>query len=164
MLTGNILGLLNDQIALEAYSSNLYLAMSSWCSKQGHQGSAAFLKAHAAEESQHMLKLFDYVNETGAMAKIAAVPAPAMDFDSLTSLFTRIYEHEKNITASINRLVDNCLKEKDFSTFNFLQWYVGEQHEEEHLFLTILEKVEMVGEEGQAIFMVDREIGTFTGR
>lgn len=164
MLTGNILGLLNDQIALEAYSSNLYLAMSSWCSKQGYQGSAAFLKTHATEESAHMLKLFDYVNETGAMARVSAVPEPAMDYDSLTTLFTRIYEHEKNITASINRLVDNCLKEKDFSTFNFLQWYVGEQHEEEHLFLSILEKVEMVGEEGQAIFMVDREIGTFTGR
>ena len=164
MLSGKILGLLNDQIALEAYSANLYLAMSSWCSKQGYQGSAAFLKAHAAEESQHMLKLFDYVNETGAMAKIAAVPEPSMDFDTLTGLFTRIYEHEKEITASINRLVDNCLKGKDFSTFHFLQWYVGEQHEEEHLFLSILEKVEMVGEEGPAVFMVDREIGSCTGR
>lgn len=42
MLSENVVKLLNDQMNLEFYSSNLYLQMSAWCDQQGFEGTAKF--------------------------------------------------------------------------------------------------------------------------
>ena len=73
MLTNKMLDKLNEQINLEFYSSNLYLQMASWCESKGLEGCADFLKSHADEEMGHMHRLFTYVNECGAMAKMGAI-------------------------------------------------------------------------------------------
>jgi ferritin len=149
---------LNEQINLEFYSSNLYLQMSSWCDYKGFEGCAQFLRLHAQEEMEHMQRLFTYVNETGAMAKLGGIEAPPTEFDSLQDVFQKTYEHEVVVTQAINGLADTAFKEKDYSTFNFLQWYVAEQHEEETLFKGILDKFELVGSDGSALYLIDREI------
>ncbi|WP_294925406.1 non-heme ferritin [Sulfuricurvum sp.] len=154
-----MLKLLNEQIALEDYSANLYLAMSSWCRHQKLSGSANFLECHSDDEHAHMRKLFTYVNETGAMARMSALAEPPCEFDSIKDVFEKTLQHEKLVTSKINALVEACLEEKDYSTFNFLQWYVAEQHEEEHLFRSILDLIDIVGLDGRGLYMVDKEIG-----
>ena len=62
----------------------------------------------------------------------------------------------------INKTVDTFLAEKDYSTFNFLQWYVAEQHEEEHLFRNLIEKSKMIGEDGRGKFWLDKELAKAT--
>ena len=89
-----------------------------------------FLSAHAAEEMQHMRKLFTYLNETGALAVITAIEAPAHEYKSLKEILELTYEHEKLITSKINELVGKTFEEKDYSAFNFLQWYVAKQHKQ----------------------------------
>jgi len=159
MLSENLLKKLNKQVTLEFYSSNLYLQMSAWCDHKGLPGSAKFLRTHANEEMAHMQKIFDYIQDTGALAIIEKIAKPESDFKDVKDVFERTYKHEKMITAQINELVDIALKEKDYSTFNFLQWYVAEQHEEEKLFKSILDKFEIIGLDGRGLFMIDREIG-----
>jgi ferritin len=149
---------LNAQINLEVYSSNLYLQMSAWCAAHGFEGSAAFLRKHADEEMTHAHRLFDYVNETGALAVLGPIDAPPTEFESLQGVFAKTYEHEVEVTQSINELAHTAFTTHDYSTFNFLQWYVAEQHEEETLFKSILDKFELVGTDGKALFFVDREI------
>lgn len=163
MLSPTTIDSLNDQINLEQYSSNLYMQMSAWCDHQGYTGSAAFLRDHAMEELQHMYKLFDYVCETGALAQLAAVEAPPASYASLEEVFRLTYEHELKITRAINKLVANALAEEDFSTFQFLQWYVSEQHEEERLFKSILDKIAIIGMEGKGIYFLDKEIRKLAG-
>ncbi|HHF6689303.1 TPA: non-heme ferritin [Haemophilus influenzae] len=162
MLSGNVVKLLNDQINLEFYSSNLYLQMSAWCDQQGFEGTAKFLSAHAAEEMQHMRKLFTYLNETGALAVISAIEAPAHEYKSLKEVIETTYEHEKLITSKINELVGKTFEEKDYSAFNFLQWYVEEQHEEEKLFSSILDKLNFLGEDGKGLFLIDKDLGNLS--
>lgn len=164
MLKQNILDKLNQQINLEHYSSNLYLAMSSWCKAQGLDGSAAFLATHSAEELQHMHKLFGYVNETGAQALVSEIDAPANTFKDLKDVFEKTYEHEQFITSKINELAELTMEEKDYATFNFLQWYVAEQHEEEALFKGILDKMSIIGLDGRGLHMVDKEIANLLRR
>ena len=159
MLSKNLLKKLNNQVTLEFYSSNLYLQMSSWCDHKGLKGSAKFLKNHAAEEKEHMQKIFDYIQDTGALAIIDSIEKPGHEYANLKDIFAQTYQHEKMITTQINNLVDIALSEKDYSTFNFLQWYVAEQHEEEKLFKSILDKIDIIGLEGRGLFMIDREIG-----
>jgi ferritin len=159
MLKKNILDKLNAQVNLEHLSSNLYLAMASWCQFKGLEGSAAFLTDHSQEELQHMLKLFDYINNTGSMAIVGPVSAVQTEFKDINDVFQKTFEHEQMITQKINELVDLALTEKDFSTFNFLQWYVSEQHEEEALFKRILDKIDVIGLDGRGLHLVDQEIG-----
>lgn len=158
MLTQATIDRLNEQINLEFYSSNLYLQMSAWCDYKGFEGCAAFLRAHAQEEMDHMTRLFTYVNETGALAQLGQIDAPPTEFGSLADVFRLTYEHECEVTRAINGLADTAFQEKDYSTFNFLQWYVAEQHEEETLFKGILDKFEILGTDGKALFMLDQEI------
>ena len=158
MLSDKLVDNLNRQINLEFYSGNLYLQMSAWATYQGLDGCALFLRDHADEEMGHMQKLFTYVNETGALARLGDIEAPPTEFDSIEEVFQKIYDHECHVTAEINALVDRAFAEKDYSTFNFLQWYVAEQHEEERLFKSILDKLQIIGTEGRGLFHFDQQM------
>lgn len=160
MLKQAIVDKLNEQINLEFYSSNVYLQMSAWCEKHGFSGAAAFLLRHADEEMMHMQKLFTYVNETGNLPLLGKIDAPKHDYVSLKEVFEITFEHEKLVTSKINELVEVTAANHDHSTFNFLQWYVAEQHEEEKLFSSILEKFNLLGEDGRALYFIDRELAT----
>jgi ferritin len=161
MLSENIVKLLNQQINREYFSSNLYLQMSAWCEWKGLPGSAFFLRAHAGEELAHGTKLFTYVHETGALPLIGALAAPPADYGSLVEIFEKTYAQEQATTRNINEPVGAALAEKDFSTFQFLQWYVAEQHEEEKLFRSIRDKAALIGGEGRSLYYLDKEIRKF---
>lgn len=153
--------ILNKQIEAEAVSSHLYLAMASWADNAGMNGTANFLYVHAEEERMHMLKLVKFVNERGGKADIPSIPAPKQNFDSLTDVFSRLQEHELMVTNMINEVVFVCLQEKDYTTHNFMQWYVAEQLEEEALARNILDKLKMIGNDKGGLYLFDRDIETF---
>ena len=158
MLNPKMVSKLNEQINLEFYSSNLYLQMSAWCEEKGFTGAAEFMRKHAAEEMDHMTRLFTYVSETGAMPILGTIEAPPHEFDSLADVFETTYQHECQITEKINELAHQAFTNHDYSTFNFLQWYVAEQHEEETLFKSVLDKINLVGHDGHALFFVDKDL------
>lgn len=149
---------LNEQIAKEASSSQFYLAMASWAEGNGLNGTAKFLYTHSDEERFHMLKLVKFVNERGGTAIIPGLENPPTEFQSLTKVFELLLEHELMVTQSINEVVDVCLKEKDYTTHNFMQWYVSEQLEEEALARTILDKLQLIGGDKGALYMFDRDL------
>ncbi len=149
---------LNEQIKKEEYSSRLYLAMASWCEANGFPGAAVFLYEHAEEERMHMLKMIHFVNDRGAHAKLLDIEAPPLDYKSLLEIFTEILVHEQYITESINNLYQVAVDEKDYTTANFLQWYITEQVEEESLFGTILDRIKLVGNDKAGMFHIDKEL------
>ena len=77
---------------------------------------------------------------------------------SLTNVFELLLEHELMVTESINNLVDICLTQKDYTTHNFVQWYVSEQLEEEALARTILDKIKLIGEDKGGLYLFDRDL------
>jgi ferritin len=149
---------LNDQIEKEASSSQYYLAMASWAENNGLNGTAKFMYLHSDEERFHMLKLIKFVNERGGTAIVPAVGQPAINFENLETVFTLLLKHEIKVTESINNLVDVCLQEKDFSTHNFVQWYVSEQLEEEALARTFLDKLRLIDGDKGGMYMFDRDL------
>ncbi|MCC6251073.1 MAG: ferritin [Bacteroidia bacterium] len=161
MLSKKIENALNNQIKLEAISSQYYLSMASWAETKGFNGVAAFLFKHSEEERMHMIKLIRFVNERGGHALIPALSAPEKSFSNLNSVFEQILKHEILVSSEINKLVDICLKEKDYTTHNFLQWYVSEQIEEEALARNVLDKLRMIGGENKGgIYFFDRDLGS----
>ena len=162
MLKEKVEKALNAQLLIEADSSQIYLAMASWAETQGLGGTAQFLYKHSDEERIHMLKLVQYINERGGKAIIPALPRPEKDFKTLNNLFKTLLNHEIMVSDKINDLVEICLKEKDYTTQNFLQWYVAEQIEEEALARTIIDKLNMIGADKSGLYMFDRDIETIS--
>ncbi|MBP6311148.1 MAG: ferritin [Flavobacteriales bacterium] len=158
MLSKKIEAALNGQIAIEAMSSQAYLAMASWAENQGLSGTAAFLYKHSDEERMHMLKLVKFVNERGGKAVIPALKQPGTNFKTITEIFKALLDSETKVTNEINSVVDLCLKEKDYTTHNFMQWYVSEQIEEEALARTLIDKLNLIGSDKGGLYLFDRDL------
>ncbi len=158
MLSKKIEQALNDQIKIEAESSQIYLAMASWAETQGFEGVASFMYAHSDEERMHMLKLAKFVNERGAHAIVSALAAPPVSFGSFKEMFQTLFDHEVMVSQKINDLVDITLTEKDYATHNFLQWYVSEQIEEEALARNILDKINLIGDDKGGLYLFDNDV------
>lgn len=158
MLNLKVLEAINVQIKKEEFSSRLYLSMAIWCETNGYPGAAAFLYGHAEEERVHMMKLVRYVNSRGGKAVIANIEKPDAEFESLNDVFTKILVHEEYITASINDLYGVTVDERDYSTGNFLQWFITEQMEEENVMSIILDKISLVGTDKAGMFHIDKEL------
>jgi ferritin len=153
---------LNDQIQKEASSSQFYLAMASWSENNGLNGTAKFMYSHSDEERFHMLKLVKFVNERGGKAIVPPVEKPPVEFNDLVNVFELLLQHEISVTESINNLVDICLQEKDYTTHNFVQWYVSEQLEEEALARMVLDKLKLIGGDKGGMYMFDRDLENAT--
>jgi ferritin len=164
MLSKKIEDALNVQIGIEASSSQSYLAMASWAETTGLSGTAAFLYKHSDEERIHMLKLIKYVNDRGGKALIPALKQPQKAYKSITDVFQNLLEHETHVTNSINLVVDLCLKEKDYTTHNFMQWYVSEQIEEETLARTLIDKLDLIGTDKGGLYLFDRDLEGMAGK
>jgi ferritin len=162
MLSKSIEAALNNQIRIEAESSQAYLAMAVWAEVKGLEGVSSFMYDQSNEEREHMLKLVKFVNERGGHAHISELKAPSVTFQSYKELFEKLLEHEIFVSESINELVHISLQEKDYATHNFLQWYVAEQIEEEAMARTILDKVKMIGDDKGGLYLFDRDIQQLT--
>lgn len=154
--------LLNKQIENEYSSSHVYLSMASWAECNGYSGTAAFLYTHSDEERMHMLKLVKFINERQGMAIIPAIKQPKVSFNSLEEVFQALLDHELAVTESINNIVGACLDERDYTTLNFMQWYVTEQLEEEALARDLLSQLQMIGDNKAGLYQFDRDMKTFS--
>lgn len=159
MLSEKLETLLNNQVQHEFSAQNWYLSMSSWADIKGYHGTASFFLEQSKEEQFHAMKIFHYINERDGHAIAPAIAKPDSEFKSIRHLFERGLELEQENTAKINKLMDAAQDENDHATEQFLQWYVDEQVEEEDLFRTILDKLNILGDQGPGLYMLDQELG-----
>ena len=159
MISDKMIKELNEQINKELYSAYLYMGMSSYSASEDLDGFAGWFALQAGEEVAHARKIYDYVNSQGGRVMLSAIEEPGQDFNGPQDLFEKTLEHEKKVTAMINSLVKTARGEDDYATEVFLQWFVSEQVEEEETAQGILARIKLVGEKGNGIFMLDRELG-----
>ena len=160
MITKNVEKAINEQIKREEHSSRIYLAMASWAERNGFPGAADWLYAQTEEERIHMLKLVHYLNDRGGTAVIPALEAPESKYKSLLDVFQHVLVHEEYISASINDLYAVFTKEKDYTSANYLQWYITEQIEEESTVRGILDQIKLAGGEKGGLFLMDKEFSS----
>ncbi|MBT5200243.1 MAG: ferritin [Thaumarchaeota archaeon] len=151
---------LNDQVALEGLASNSYLAMASWCEVIGYKGASDYFYAQSDEERTHMLKIIHFLNDMGTTSIIPALKAPTASYKSLEGLIKTALKNEQTVTAAIHKMVEITQKEKDHSTYAFLEWFVNEQVQEETKFETLLQKFDLIGRDKIAINEIDKILAT----
>ena len=149
---------LNEQIALEGYAAFLYLSMAAWCDNEGLTGCTNFMRRQSAEEQFHMMKIFEYVSEVDGYPITPGIKQPPKTFASVQKMFEQVYAHEQKVTKSIHKLVSLAKAEDDYTTFEFLQWYVMEQREEEDQMRTVLDRIKIIGGGPQSLYFIDKEV------
>ena len=160
-LSKTLAAALNAQITKEAHASQIYLSYAAWADSQGLAGISNFLFRHAQEEHRHMLKVIEYILKRGAEVHITAIPAPPAHPASVNNCFERIFAHEVDNTSAIYKLVKMSLGEEDWATWNFLQWFVKEQIEEEVLATNLLNKIKIAGGNkinSDALYTLDKDM------
>ena len=149
---------INEQINAEMYSAYLYLSMSAYCAENTYKGFAHWLDLQAKEEYSHAMKFYNYLLDRGASIDFKTIDAPKRNFSSMAELFEQVLNHEKHVTALINKLYELALKEKDYATQIMLQWFIEEQVEEEANASEILDKLKMMGDRPGAILYLDKSM------
>jgi ferritin len=152
---------LNKQMTKEAQASEIYLSYGSWAERQGFSGIANFLFRHSQEERNHMMKILEYILKRGAEVIVTAIPAPPKNPENINNCFEKVFEHEVDNTKAIYTLVKMSLVEEDWATWNFMQWFVKEQIEEETMALNLLDKIKIAGskkENNNALYSLDRDL------
>jgi len=160
-LSKPITAALNAQMTKEAHASQVYLSYAAWAHHQGYGGIAQFLFRHAEEERNHMMKILEYILKRGAKVHITAIGAPHDSPESMNGCFEKILEHEVDITKDVYKIVKMSMEEEDWATWNFLQWFVKEQVEEETLALSLLDKMKIAGGEkvnNNALYSLDKDL------
>ena len=156
-----ILSALNGQMTKEAHAAQVFLAYAAWAADEGFDGVANFLFRHAAEERNHMMKILEYILQRGGKVTVTAIPAPDADPKNLNDCFEKVFKSEIDNTAEIYKIVNMSLEEKDWATWNFMQWFVKEQIEEETLAMDLLSKIKIAGGEKaghDALYALDRDL------
>ena len=150
---------MNSQINAELQSSYLYLSMAAYFESANFKGFASWLKIQSQEEYAHAIKLYGFLIERGGKVVLSDIEAPNVLWKSPLSAFEEVYSHEIKVTALINSLMSLSKKEADYATETFLQWFVNEQVEEESSSLAILEKLRLIKDSVNGLFMLDHQLG-----
>jgi ferritin len=159
MLSKSLQDAINSQINLELYSAYVYLSMAAHFESENLGGFANWMRVQYQEETGHAMKFFKYVYDRGGKVILKAIEQPAVKFKAPLDVFHIVLEHEQKVTASINKLYELAVKEKDYASQTFLQWYINEQVEEEKNATDIINMLEMIGTTPISLIMADKQLG-----
>ncbi len=156
----NICKAVNKQINEELFSSYLYLSMSAYFDSKNLKGFANWMSVQSKEETDHAMGLFNHLLERGSTVDLDEIKKPIADFKDTLTVCEETLAHEKFITSKIHELYELATAEKDFALQSVLKWYIDEQVEEEANAQELVDKVRVLGDKGDAIYLLDRELAT----
>ncbi len=159
MLSPTLQAAMNDQITNEMFASNQYLAMSAYFEDLSLPGFAQWMRMQAEEEREHAMKFYDFIHDRAGQVRLQGIDPPLVEFASPLDVFEKALEHEQRVSGQINAIYALAVRENDFASQAFLNWFVTEQVEEEKNAQQLVGTLRMVGDRGDALVMLDRELG-----
>src|SRR5918999_4462976 len=149
---------MNEQMKNEFYAAYQYLSMAAYCESENLPGFAHWMRTQAREETEHAMKFYDFILDRKGHVVLQAIDGPVVEFGSPLEVFERALEHEQKVTAMKNDLYGLAVRENDYASQTFLQWFVTEQVEEEKNAGDVVETLKMIGDKTQALFLLDRAL------
>jgi ferritin len=160
-LSKTLTAALNSQMTKEAHASQIYLSYAAWAENLGFSGIANFFFRHAEEERNHMMKILEYILQRGSEVHVVSIPGPHDKPSGIENCFEKVFEHEVENTKTIYKVVKMSFDEEDWATWNFMQWFVKEQIEEETLAMDLLNKIKIAGgakADKTALYSLDKDL------
>ena len=122
--------LLSEQVGHEFAASQQYVAVAVHYDAETLPRLRDFFFRQALEERNHAMMLVQYLLDAGAAPRIPATSAPRADFADIVEPVALALEQERRVTAQFNRLAALARQDGDFTSEQFLGWFLKEQVEE----------------------------------
>ena len=133
---------LNGQIAYEFGASQQYVAAAVYYDNETLPRLAAFFYQQAIEERNHAMMMVQYLMDADAEVVIPGIEAPRSRFTDIIEPVRVALEQEKRVTGQINQLAGLAREHGDYSSEQFMQWFIKEQVEEVASMTDLLRVVE----------------------
>lgn len=150
---------LNEQVIFELNSAYLYLAMSLAMSDAKLSGFSAWLRLQYQEEMEHAFKFISYLEDRNQSVTLGDIKAHAVTFTEPLEVAKAVLAHEQLITSKINDLYSLAMGEHDYATVQFLNWFIGEQVEEEANARDLVDQFTFAGDNKASQLFVDAKLG-----
>jgi len=138
---------LNDQIAKEFAAAHQYVAIGAYYAGETYPRLSAFFYAQAEEEREHAMKMVNYLLDQNAQPELAEIAAPLATFPDHVSPIRHALAQEQQVTVAISGLFEIARETRDYTSEQFLQWFLEEQVEEESSMqdlLTVAERTQQI--------------------
>jgi bacterioferritin B len=133
---------LNEQIGHEFAAHQQYVAIAVHYEAETLPRLAAFFYAQALEERNHALMMVRFLLDRDVDATVPGVIAPQTRFEDVVAPVALALEQEKRVSDQINQLAATARAENDFTSEQFMQWFIKEQIEEVATMSDLLRVVE----------------------
>ena len=121
---------LNAQVANEFAASQQYVAIAVHYDAETLPRLAAFFYAQALEERNHALMMVRYLLDAGIEPVVPGVAAPQHAFEDVVAPVALALAQERRVTEQINALAALAREHADYTSEQFMQWFIKEQVEE----------------------------------
>ncbi|EIZ8956252.1 non-heme ferritin-like protein [Cronobacter sakazakii] len=152
---------LNAQMNQEFYASNLCLYYSDWCAQQSLNGSATVLRQQAQHNVTQMMRLFDYLKQTGANPVVGALKSVKPDCSSLEAIFHQMKDELGGRHAALARLMSEAQAARDDAMLAMLAMlgeFEQELRQDEALLATILNELTQARQAGLCAEEADQRL------
>lgn len=156
MLSNKIKNALNEQIQKEAYASNAYLTLATWCEERSLDGIAEYFYDASNDERDHMLEVYKYLNTYGGSAHIKPLKDSSVKLKNILEVFNYVFDLEHEVTIAINKLAKLAYEENDFATFKFLEAFVLEQQQSEKGVNELIDIIKRVGHDEKSLYYLNK--------
>jgi len=121
---------LNEQVGHEFAASQQYLAIAVYYDDETLPRLAAFFYQQSLEERNHALMMIQYLLDAGVEAPIPGVAGPRTAFGDVVEPLALALAQERRVSEQINALAGIARAESDYTSEQFMQWFIKEQVEE----------------------------------
>lgn len=153
---------MSEQIRREYESAYLYLEVADYYETKGLSGFANWFKVQAREEEDHAMIFYEYLHLNNAKVCFYDIQARNKNYHDYKVPLKEALMHEESITESIVQIYELAEKEKDYGSLILLQWFIGEQQEEEASARKLIEQSEMYGGTPGGLYQLDKDYGART--
>ena len=149
---------LNEHVSVEAESAFMYHSMASWAEVRGLTGFAAWFRAEAQGELDHMLQFVAHLNDRGYQTTFRELPSPDSQWEDPTSVFETVVGIERRLCERIESLIELSHSQRDHFTGSFLQQFVPQQIADTAEADNVLDRLRIVGSDGHGVILIDQEL------
>jgi bacterioferritin B len=142
MPSDSLVSHLNEQIAHEFAAHQQYVACAVYYDSETLPQLARFFYRQALEERDHAMMLVQYLIDQDVQAVVPGVGAPQVAFTDIVAPVALALAQERQVSEQINALAAHARSESDYTSEQFLQWFIKEQVEEVSTMSDLLRVVE----------------------
>jgi ferritin len=142
---------LNEQIGHEFAAHQQYVACAVYYDGETLPQLARFFYRQALEERDHAMMMVQYLLDADAPVTVPGVNAPLTTFGDIVEPVSLALDQEKRVSDQINQLAATARAEGDYTSEQFVQWFIKEQVEEVATMSDLLRVVERSKDDPMAI-------------